>query len=137
MTALKLDHIYKDFSGLEVLVDISMTVEEGERHAVIGPNGAGKSTLFNIITGHYRPSRGKIHIMGRDSTGWSAHKIARMSLSRSFQVINNFPKMTVFENVPECHCFQGGSAFQCRLLSQSIRKDPSPDRGSSGTAGHV
>jgi len=99
MSALTLEHIYKDFSGLQVLTDISLEVEEGERHAIIGPNGAGKSTLFNLITGQYKPSQGTIRLMGRDITGRSVHKIARMGLSRSFQVINNFPKMTVFENV--------------------------------------
>lgn len=99
MDALQLENIYKDFSGLKVLIDISLEVKKGERYAIIGPNGAGKSTLFNIITGHYKPSRGRILLMGHDVTGLPVHKIARMGLSRSFQVINNFPKMTVFENV--------------------------------------
>jgi len=99
MAILRLEDIYKDFSGLEVLFGISMDIEEGECHAIIGPNGAGKSTLFNIITGLYRPSRGKIFFMEKDITHKSIHKIVRMGLSRSFQIINIFPKMTVFENV--------------------------------------
>ncbi|MBU2552043.1 MAG: ABC transporter ATP-binding protein, partial [Proteobacteria bacterium] len=99
MTALKLDRVYKDFSGLQVLTGVSMEIAEGERHAVIGPNGAGKSTLFNVITGYHEPTRGKIFFQGRDITGHPAHRIARLGLSRSFQIINNFPKMTVFENV--------------------------------------
>ncbi len=99
MVILQLIDLFKDFSGLEVLFGVSLEIIKGECHAIIGPNGAGKSTLFNIITGIYRPTRGKIFFLDKDITNWPAHKIARMGLSRSFQIINNFPKMTVFENV--------------------------------------
>ncbi len=60
MNILETKGIYHDFSGLQVLFDINLRVEEGERHAIIGPNGAGKTTLFNLITGTYRPRRGQI-----------------------------------------------------------------------------
>jgi len=99
MAILKLEELFKDFSGLQVLFGISLDVIEGERHAIIGPNGAGKSTLFNLITGFYKPSKGKIFFSDKDITGWSVHKIARMGISRSFQIINIFPEMTIFENV--------------------------------------
>jgi branched-chain amino acid transport system ATP-binding protein len=99
MAILKLEELFKDFSGLQVLFGISLDVIKGERHAIIGPNGAGKSTLFNLITGFYKPSKGKIYFSDKDITGWSVHKIARMGISRSFQIINIFPEMTVFENV--------------------------------------
>ena len=99
MTLLRLEEIFKDFSGLQVLSGISLEVVEGERHAIIGPNGAGKSTLFNLITGLYKPSRGKILFSDKEITGWPVHKIARIGISRSFQVINIFPEMTIFENV--------------------------------------
>jgi len=99
MAILRLRDIHKDFSGLQVLLGVSMEIQEGECHAVIGPNGAGKSTLFNIITGLYKPSRGAITFLDRDITRSSIHRIARMGLSRSFQIINIFPKMTVFENI--------------------------------------
>jgi branched-chain amino acid transport system ATP-binding protein len=99
MAILRTQDIYKDFSGLQVLLGVSMEIQEGECHAIIGPNGAGKSTLFNIITGLYKPSRGQITFLHRDITRSSIHKIARMGLSRSFQIINIFPKMTVFENI--------------------------------------
>lgn len=99
MAILKLEDVWKDFSGLQVLTGVSLEVEEGERHAIIGPNGAGKSTLYNLITGYYKTSQGRILFMDKDITGRSVHKIARMGLSRSFQIINIFPKMTVFENV--------------------------------------
>ncbi len=96
---LKLENICKDFSGLEILSGISLQVQSGERHAIIGPNGAGKSTLFNVITGFYQPSRGRIFFQEKDITGWPSHRIARLGLARSFQITSVFPKMTVYENV--------------------------------------
>jgi len=96
---LQIESLFKEFSGLKVLSDITMDVCEGERHAIIGPNGAGKTTLFNIITGFYKPSKGKIRFLDSDITGSSVHRIARMGISRSFQIINVFPRMTVYENV--------------------------------------
>ncbi len=96
---LQIEGLFKEFSGLKVLSGITMDVLEGERHAIIGPNGAGKTTLFNIITGFYKPSRGRIRFLDSDITGSSIHRIARMGISRSFQIINVFPKMTVYENV--------------------------------------
>jgi branched-chain amino acid transport system ATP-binding protein len=96
---LELRGIYKDFKGPEVLSDISLEIQEGERHAVIGPNGAGKSTLFNLITGKYRPSKGKIFLKDANITGASPFKLNRMGMARSFQITNIFRTMTVFENV--------------------------------------
>ncbi|HET7876201.1 MAG TPA: ABC transporter ATP-binding protein [Methylomirabilota bacterium] len=99
MTALELRDIHHDFSGLQVLQGIDLEVREGERHAVIGPNGAGKSTLFNIVTGRFRPRRGHVVYRGRDITGAAPHRIARLGVGRSFQIINTFPRLTVFQNV--------------------------------------
>jgi branched-chain amino acid transport system ATP-binding protein len=99
MAILKLQDVFKDFSGLEILCGVSLEILEGERHAIIGPNGAGKSTVFNIITGLYRPSRGRIFFQDKDITGWPTYRISRMGLSRSFQITTIFPKMTVFENI--------------------------------------
>jgi branched-chain amino acid transport system ATP-binding protein len=99
MGILRLENIYKDFSGLEVLCGISLEVQRGERHAIIGPNGAGKSTVFNVITGLYKPSKGKIFFLNQDITGWPTHKIALLGLVRSFQITTIFPAMTVFENL--------------------------------------
>lgn len=96
---LELKDIYKDFDGLEVLFGINLPVREGERHAIIGPNGAGKSTIFNLITGRYPVSRGKIFFKGQDVTGASPYKLNREGLSRSFQITNIFKTMTVFQNV--------------------------------------
>lgn len=99
MTALELRDIHHDFSGLQVLTGIDLEIREGERHAIIGPNGAGKSTLFNIITGRYSPRRGLVIYRGRDITGAAPHTIARLGVGRSFQIINTFPRLSVFQNV--------------------------------------
>ena len=96
---LELKDIYKDFDGLEVLFGVNLPIREGERHAIIGPNGAGKSTIFNLITGRYPVSRGKIFFKGQDVTGASPYKLNREGLSRSFQITNIFKTMTVFQNV--------------------------------------
>jgi branched-chain amino acid transport system ATP-binding protein len=99
MSVLELCEVSKDFKGLKVLVDVNLTVEEGECHAVIGPNGAGKSTLFNVITGKYKPTAGKILFNGEDITGLAPYKISRKGLARSFQITNVFPRMTVYGNI--------------------------------------
>lgn len=99
MKILELKNVHKDFKGLKVLKEVTLSIEEGECHAIIGPNGAGKSTLFNIITGKYKPSQGRIFFNGKDITGMAPHKISRRGLARSFQIINVFPQMTVFSNV--------------------------------------
>jgi len=100
MTALlQINSVDKDFSGLQVLIGINLTVEHGERHAIIGPNGAGKSTLFNVITGKHRVSDGQILFKDQDITNWPPHKVSRVGLARSFQVTNIFPNMTVYENI--------------------------------------
>jgi branched-chain amino acid transport system ATP-binding protein len=99
MKILELKDVHKDFKGLRVLSQVNLSVEEGERHAIIGPNGAGKSTLFNVITGKYHPSRGRVFFNGEDITGFSPHKVSRKGLARSFQIINVFPHTTVYANL--------------------------------------
>jgi branched-chain amino acid transport system ATP-binding protein len=99
MNILELKDVHKDFKGLKVLNQINLSIEEGECHAIIGPNGAGKSTLFNVITGKYKPSQGRIFFKGEDITGLAPYKISRKGLARSFQIINVFPLMTVHGNI--------------------------------------
>ena len=97
--ALKLENLRKSFGRTEIIRGVDLAIARGERHAVIGPNGAGKSTLFNLITGRFAPSAGRISLHGHDLAGLAPFQINRMGLSRSFQITNIFPKMTVFENV--------------------------------------
>ena len=98
-TALELRDIHHDFSGLQVLSGINLAVPQGERHCIIGPNGAGKSTLFNIISGRLRPRRGSVLYLGHDITGAPAYRISRLGVGRSFQIINTFPRLTVYQSV--------------------------------------
>jgi branched-chain amino acid transport system ATP-binding protein len=97
--ALKLEGLRKSFGNTEIIRGVDLSIGRNERHAVIGPNGAGKSTLFNLITGRFPPTSGKVHLHGNDLSGLAPFQINRMGLSRSFQITNIFPRMTVFENV--------------------------------------
>lgn len=123
MTALlEIKDVDKDFSGLEVLSGINLTIEQGERHGIIGPNGAGKSTLFNVITGKYRVSKGKVLFKREDITTWSPFKINRRGLARSFQIINIFPNMTVFENMRSAILSEKGMRFNMISLLKNLNK---------------
>ena len=97
--AVELVDVRKSFGPTLIIRGVSLALEPGQRHALIGPNGAGKSTLFNLITGKYPVSGGRIRLKGEDVTGLRPHEINRRGLSRSFQVTNIFPRLSVFENV--------------------------------------
>jgi len=97
--ALELDDLSKSFGKAQIIRGLALSVAEGERHAIIGPNGAGKSTLFNLITGRFAPTGGRVRLHGQDLSGLAPYQINRLGLSRSFQITNIFPKMSVFENV--------------------------------------
>ncbi|MBW2092564.1 MAG: ABC transporter ATP-binding protein [Deltaproteobacteria bacterium] len=99
MNILETRGLYHDFSGLEVLFDVNLEVEEGERHAIIGPNGAGKTTLFNVITGTYKPRKGKVFFKGKEITGFKPHKLTRLGMGRSFQITSTFDRLTTFQNI--------------------------------------
>ncbi len=97
--ALHIDNLHKSFGKTEIIRGINLSIAPGERHAVIGPNGAGKSTLFNLITARFAASKGKVSLHGQDLAGMAPYEINRLGLSRSFQITNIFPKMSVFENI--------------------------------------
>ena len=97
--ALHLNDVRKSFGKTEIIRGLELAVHKGERHAIIGPNGAGKSTMFNLITGRFPQTSGTISLHGQDLAGLAPYEINRLGLSRSFQITNIFPNMTVFENV--------------------------------------
>jgi branched-chain amino acid transport system ATP-binding protein len=99
MAILELRGVDKSFGALEVLSRIDLDIEEGKITSVIGPNGAGKTTLFNVISGRFPASRGKIFFKKRDITGMKPHEITLSGLARSFQITNIFKRLTVFENI--------------------------------------
>ena len=97
--ALELKDLRKSFGKSEIIRGINLTVPPGERVGIIGPNGAGKSTLFNLISGRFEPSSGEVLLNGQRIDGKKPFEINRMGLSRSFQITNIFPKLSVFENL--------------------------------------
>ena len=97
--ALELKDLRKSFGKTEIIRGASLAVNSGERIAVIGPNGAGKSTLFNLISGRFAPSSGEVLLNGHRIDGKKPFEINRLGLSRSFQITNIFPKLSVFENL--------------------------------------
>ncbi|RST84644.1 ABC transporter ATP-binding protein [Aquibium carbonis] len=96
---LELAGLRKSFGRMEIIRGVDLAVVQGERHAIIGPNGAGKSTLFHLVSGHLRPSAGAIRLRGESIEGLPPQSINRRGLSRSFQVTNIFPRLSVWENV--------------------------------------
>ena len=99
MNALELKAIHKSFGKTQIIRGIDLAVEAGERVAIIGPNGAGKSTLFNLISGRFAPTSGEIWLGSHRIDGKQPFESNRLGLSRSFQITNIFPKLSVFENI--------------------------------------
>ncbi len=100
MTALlELQNITIQFGGLMAVDHVSLKVEKGWISALIGPNGAGKSTIFNMISGLYKPTSGKVYFNGKDITGQKAYKITSLGIARTFQNIRLFKNLSVLDNV--------------------------------------
>ena len=97
--AIELRDLRKSFGKTEIIRGANLAVRLGERVAVIGPNGAGKSTLFNLVSGRFAPTSGEVLLHGARIDGKQPFEINRMGLSRSFQITNIFPKLSVFENL--------------------------------------
>ena len=92
-------HLHKRFGDHVVLEDVSMRFAPGRLTGIMGPNGAGKTTCFNLLTGRYAPDRGSVRFEGRDITGLPPRRIARLGISRSFQVMNLFDDYSALDNV--------------------------------------
>jgi len=99
MKMLEATNISKRFGGLMALEDVNISVAQGEIVGLIGANGAGKTTLFNVISGTYAPTSGRILFKGTEITGMRPHEICRRGLVRTFQVVKPFRNMTVLRNV--------------------------------------
>ena len=97
--SLELKDLRKSFGKTEIIRGTNLQVNAGERVAIIGPNGAGKSTLFNLISGRFEPTSGQVLLNGQRIDGKKPFEINRLGLSRSFQITNIFPKLSVFENL--------------------------------------
>jgi branched-chain amino acid transport system ATP-binding protein len=99
MALFEAQKLHKRFGDHVVLEDISLSFPAGQLSGIMGPNGAGKTTCFNVLTGRYKPDRGKVTFDGEDITGLPPRMIARKGISRSFQIMNVFDQYTALENV--------------------------------------
>lgn len=99
MSILEVNRLEKSFGGLKAVHGVDFQIEEGGLTSIIGPNGAGKTTLFNLISGLYSPTEGRIFFKGEDVTDLPSYHRVRRGLGRSFQITNIFPNLTVLENV--------------------------------------
>lgn len=122
MALLETVKLTKYFGGVGALLDVDMEIKEGEILGIIGPNGAGKTTLFNLLTGYYRPSSGKIIFKGRDIAALSPDRIANMGVVRTFQASMLFMEATVMENIIVAHHLQIKTGFFSALFNTSSHK---------------
>ena len=104
---LTLNGVYKHFGGLQVIKDLDLAVNEEETVGLIGPNGAGKSTIFNLITSIYPIDRGTIRFKEKDVAGMPPHKICRLGIARTYQLVRAFLKMSAFDNVMTAAVYGG------------------------------
>lgn len=96
---LKVDNVSMVFGGLRAVSNLSMHIDEGELIGIIGPNGAGKTTAFNMITGVYTPTEGKVYFNGQQSSGKKSYQVTQMGMARTFQNIRLFSELSVIDNV--------------------------------------
>lgn len=120
---LQVENVWKSFNGFVAVNDVSFSVEKGEICSIIGPNGAGKTTLFNLITGHLSKDQGGVIFNGNDISHLKAHKICRLGLGRSFQRINIFPRLTVFENIQAAVLTYRGKSLNFFTSAQTLFKE--------------
>jgi branched-chain amino acid transport system ATP-binding protein len=108
------------FGGLQALRDVSFTLRPGEIVGLIGPNGAGKTTLVNVLTGVHRADAGNIRFQGAEIGRTAPHRIARLGIARTFQVVQPFPAMTVQENVAAGALFAGGASGVAAAMARAM-----------------
>ena len=95
---LRAEKLHRRFGGVQAVNGVDLEVEEGSLHAVIGPNGSGKTTLFNLLTGHTRPTSGRVRFDGHDITGLPYHRVVHRGIAKSYQITTVFQSLSVFEN---------------------------------------
>ena len=122
---LQLIDVNKHFGGLAAVTALNVDVQPGEIVGLIGPNGAGKTTSFNLITGVYTPSSGRIMFQGKDIQGMKPHRITRLGIARTFQNIRLFKEMCVLDNILVAqHMRMGTNVFEATLrLPSYLRKE--------------
>lgn len=124
MAYLEIDGLTKRFGGVIALKNVSCAVERGEIFGLIGPNGAGKTTVFNLITGFYRVTAGRISFKGRELTTMGAAEIVRLGVARTFQNIRLFGNLSVLDNVrAACHLKTRYGLAAALIRTQAVRRN--------------
>lgn len=121
---LQVEHLSKAFGKVVTAHDLSFQIHAGEITSIIGPNGAGKSTLINMLSGSIPVDEGRVYLKGKDITTLPTHRRVRLGLCRSFQVVNVFPALTVFENIQIPVLSQSGKAHHFfRSLNREVKAE--------------
>ena len=120
---LKIKNVYKRFDGVIALDGCSFDVKEGEILGLIGPNGSGKTTMFNLISGIYDPDNGQIELKGEDVIDLDCYEISQLGISRTFQLIRLFPRLTVMDNMLIAQKYVHGEKFWPQLLKKKHVKE--------------
>ena len=113
---IQITNLSKHFGGLPALAQVNFQAEQGQVTALIGPNGAGKTTLINCLSGVIKPDAGKILFAGADIAGLAAHRVARLGISRTFQNLRLFPRLSVLDNVLCGLTIQAGDSLLAAML---------------------
>ncbi len=121
MSILEIRDLNKSFGSLRATHEVNLSLERGVLTSVIGPNGAGKTTFFNLISGRLKPDRGQVILNGEDITGLPPYKIVRKGISRSFQITNIFPELTVMGNICTGLTASRGRTYDCVCALSSSR----------------
>lgn len=117
---LHVANIRKAFGSLVALDDVSVDIRKGTITSIIGLNGAGKTTLFNVVTGALKPDGGRLVFEGKDITGLPPHKIVKLGITRTFQITNVFPELSVYENV--LTAFQVSRGIALSVLFSQVKE---------------
>lgn len=134
---LQVDNLVKSFDGFIAVAGVSFQVEKGELCSMIGPNGAGKTTIFNMITGQLPMDKGRVVFNGMDISDLPGHKICRLGLGRSFQRINIFSRLTVFENIQAAILTHRGESLNFFTSVQPLFQEETEEiLGSVGLQGY-
>jgi branched-chain amino acid transport system ATP-binding protein len=121
---LKAENLRKEFGGLIAVNDVDFTIPDGSIISLIGPNGAGKTTFFNMLTGVYKPTSGRVEFDGTDVTGKPPHAITKRGIGRTFQNIRLFQNMTALENVMVgMHARLKGGIVKSILRTPGIKRE--------------
>lgn len=126
---LKLENLTIRFGGLTAVNDVTTQIEKGQIFGLLGPNGAGKTTTFNIVSGYYAPTSGKVIFDGKEIQGKPQYEISRAGIARTYQNINLFNKMTVLENcMIGCHCRTSSNLFDAIFNTSRKRREDAAAR---------